>query len=83
MRRGYVRQLHALALDRRAVFQLEETYAVDLLGVVSARVALRSDHLFKLAEPWRAVCAAANSAVQRATLLSSRRALALAVRTSG
>jgi len=31
VRRSPARQLHALALDRRAVLQLEETYAVDLL----------------------------------------------------
>lgn len=83
MRRGAARQLHALALDRRAELQLEETYAIDLLSIVPARVGLRSNYLFKLAEPWRAVCAAANSAVQRPTLLRSRRTLALAIWTSG
>jgi hypothetical protein len=52
-------------------------------GVVPAHVGLRSNCLLKLVELWRAVCAAANSAVQRATPLSGRRTLALALRTSG
>jgi len=43
MRRGPARQLHAVALDCRAVLQLEDAYAVDFLSDVPAAVGLRSN----------------------------------------